>query len=363
MPPLAPAPPGSATMARPTAKGDRKRRVNTRALNVRADSIDAEARTVEAVIATERKAQVYDYVHWEVIDEILLVEGVVLPANRQIPLLDSHSSWSTKEVRGSVRSLSVEGGQLVGVLHFADDDDSEEAWRKYRDGHLTDVSVGYGYEEDGFTDIEPGQTETVNGKSYTAGSRVLRIATAWKPRETSAVAIGADEDAKTREEPHMLTMENNTRMENLAATLSELVDGMVSDEMPRETIVADMASAGGVSVAVVETLLEGAEGSAWGRDTLEGFATALETDSEELVAAAEADGYEYPDDSETSEADTADGERQDADEDTDDEEEEGDTSGGRAEDGGPIEDDEEDDGAAGEREHTDEEDEDKEDHE
>lgn len=171
--------------------------LTTRQMSFRADSINEEDRTVEAVIATDRAVEVFDWVRGERIEEVLLAEGAVLP--RQMPLLANHSRWSLDSVLGSARSLRIDGGNIVGRLHFTKDDpDVDRVWNKVRQGHITDTSVGYRVEE--ATEIEPGQTAKIGTRTFTAKRRVLRIATRWTPKEVSMVGIGADQASKLRKE-------------------------------------------------------------------------------------------------------------------------------------------------------------------
>lgn len=170
------------------------RDLTLRTIRVRAETIDEEARSVEAVLATEQPVRVYDYRAGGLIEEVLRVDGAQLP--EQMPLLETHDRWSLDSVLGSVRQIRREGDTIVGRLHFADDERADRAWRKVRAGHLTDTSVGYSVGQ--YQDIPAGKTVTVNGRSYTAGARPLRVSTEWTPRESSLVPIGADSAAKIR---------------------------------------------------------------------------------------------------------------------------------------------------------------------
>ncbi len=165
-----------------------------RAVSVRAKSIDAVARTAEFTLATETPVQAYDYRTGEIIDEILLVRGAVLPD--QVPLLADHNRFSIEAVRGSLRDLRIDGDVIVCRAHFATDADSEIAWTKVRDGHLTDLSVGGNRREAEL--IPAGEKRTIGGKDYVARSRPLRVITKWAPAEGSLVPIGADPNAVAR---------------------------------------------------------------------------------------------------------------------------------------------------------------------
>lgn len=175
---------------------EQRRDLTCRTLTVRADTIDEEGRSVEAVMSTEGQVSVFDFGRWEVIDEVLVSSGAELPS--QVPLLENHRRESLDNVLGSVRNMRIEGEQTVGRMFFAKDDArADSAWNKVRQGHLDAVSVGYRAVE--FVDIAPNKTATVAGRTYTAGSRPLRITTQWQQKELSLTPVGADPRAKVRE--------------------------------------------------------------------------------------------------------------------------------------------------------------------
>jgi hypothetical protein len=174
-----------------------RRDLTARTLHVRAATINEAERSVEAVLATEARTLVFDMRRWEVIEEILIARGAVLP--EQVVLLESHNRWTLDSVFGSVRGMRIEGENVIGRLHFAEGDERiDSAWLKVRQGHITDVSAGYRSIE--YVDIKPNTTQKVNGRSFTAGDRTLRITTRWELREGSLVPIGADANAKIRED-------------------------------------------------------------------------------------------------------------------------------------------------------------------
>ena len=169
--------------------------LSTRACPIRSETADDKAMTVEARIATDRAVEVMDYDRWEPIDEILFARGCEHP--ERIPLLNAHQRYDFECVLGSARDLRV-AADVTARLHFdGGDEKSRSAYRKAKDGHLTDVSVGYRVLES--TTIERGQSGLVGGQTYTASKgKRLRVVTRWKLREVSLVPIGADEMAKIR---------------------------------------------------------------------------------------------------------------------------------------------------------------------
>lgn len=175
----------------PTGPSD----ITARRLSVRADSVNEEERSVEAVLSTENPAEVMDFRTFEVVQEVLLADGASF--SRQLPMLENHVRFTLDAVLGSIRGIRVEDGQVVGRLVFARDDErADMVWNKVRQGHITDVSVGY--RVDSFQDIEPGESATVEGRTFTAEKRRLRVTTGWTIKEASVVPIGADEFAKMR---------------------------------------------------------------------------------------------------------------------------------------------------------------------
>lgn len=165
-------------------------------LQLRAASINEEARTVEAVVTTDAPVAVFDMRTFSVIDETLRMDGAKVPP--KAPLLASHDRSNINAVLGTVRGFQVGGNQISATLEFArDDPDADRAWAKVRDKHIDSVSIGY--EVRGYEDIPAGETRTVAGHSYTAKDTTLRVSTDWEIREVSLVVIPADSGAKVRQ--------------------------------------------------------------------------------------------------------------------------------------------------------------------
>lgn len=160
-------------------------------------SLDEATRSVEVVAATEEPAYVMDWDRWEVVREVLLMSGCRLPETGQVVLLDTHSRESVSRVLGSFRGARVDAGEggpvLLGRTHYSSVRDADDAYTKVREGHVTDVSVGY--EVLAHIWIEEGVTTAVEGKTYTGP---MRVATEWAVRELSLCPIGADSNAKIR---------------------------------------------------------------------------------------------------------------------------------------------------------------------
>lgn len=158
-------------------------------------SCDPEARTVEFVAATERPVRMWDWDNGGEIDEVLLMQGAVLPRGRQIPLLDTHSRYGVDDVLGSARDLRVEENELVSTVHLSKVGKADETLTKIAEGHLTDCSIGYRISD--YTTVRKGEQAVIGGRTWKGP---VRVVTSWIPKELSVCPIGADEAAKARSE-------------------------------------------------------------------------------------------------------------------------------------------------------------------
>lgn len=177
----------------------------TAPISVRIDTVDEQRRSVEAIIATNDPVAVFDWERFEVVDEVLVIEG--MQRTDQVPLLNSHRRYDVDDVFGSIRNIQPDtsAGLVTGRLFFADigtDDDEgkriERSWRKVRDGHQREISAGYRAMQ--YEYLPAGQSKTIGGRRYTARNRTLKVTTQWALREGSLVPIGADPRATTRQE-------------------------------------------------------------------------------------------------------------------------------------------------------------------
>lgn len=152
-------------------------------------SFNAEARTVDIVLATEtpvRRRQ------WDVgvFDEILAVNRSSIDTSRleTMALLDAHDSYSGIESRlGSVlpNTLRFDGQTAIVTVKISRNDKGQALHRDLTDGHVLAASVGYRIIEQTRTEPPAGGTATVR-------------ATRWLPMEISIVSVPADPNASTR---------------------------------------------------------------------------------------------------------------------------------------------------------------------
>lgn len=172
---------------------------STRAAGMRAmpGTFDEKARAARFVATTEQSATVWDWDRWDFVKEVLLRDGMVLPVVGQVPLLDAHSRASVADVLGSAADFQdCLVGKLAGkdcLVSFSSVQAGQDAATKVREGHITDVSVGYLVTESYW--VPEGEKQIINGKTYEGP---VKVSTKWELREISLVPIGADNLAKVR---------------------------------------------------------------------------------------------------------------------------------------------------------------------
>lgn len=171
-------------------------RMLMRQVVVRAETANTDDRSVEVIIATENPVQRYDRTRSEVINEVLAMDGVEFrTSKRQLPIVDSHDNTTVKNVLGSVRNLRVVDDELVGDAVFAADADSQDAFQKLRDGHLTDFSITASPNEVMY--VPRGESTSIRNRTIDGPAEIV---TRWRPTDASLVATGADERSTVRSE-------------------------------------------------------------------------------------------------------------------------------------------------------------------
>ncbi|SIR08664.1 hypothetical protein SAMN05421641_12422 [Paracoccus thiocyanatus] len=159
-------------------------------------SVDETARTFEVLWTTGAQVRRYSWARDEEFDEELVVSADAMRLDRLnsgAPFLNSHSSWSLRDILGVVEdgSIRIEGGQGFARIRLSERDEVEPIWRDIKSGIIRNVSVGYRVHK--FERVaKPDRTD--------GGQRALYRAIDWEPLEISAVAIGADPGAGMRSE-------------------------------------------------------------------------------------------------------------------------------------------------------------------
>jgi hypothetical protein len=180
------------------------------------------------VLATENPVRVWDWEDWEIVDEVLRMDG--LQFNGQVPLLNSHNRNEARSVVGSIRNLEVSGDRLEGTAYFASNDEASAIRELYDEGHLTDFSIGF--QADEVMRIKRGETTTISGRKYTGPIRIVTKATV---KEGSAVAIGADDQAKALRQYPALRAYLCPEQLLKESKMDELRDFCLTHGMPADT--------------------------------------------------------------------------------------------------------------------------------
>lgn len=167
--------------------------LQTRAdVRLQAETIDAEARTVEVVWSTGAAVRRRDLWTGKRYDEVLSLDPRHVDLSRLnggAPLLNTHGAFDLTGVIGVVERAwimkSGDGYEGRATVRFSARDDVEPLWQDVRAGIIRNVSVGYvvrAYEV-----------------SEPDGQVPVWRAVDWQPLELSAVPVGADGGAGFRQ--------------------------------------------------------------------------------------------------------------------------------------------------------------------
>ena len=212
----------------------------------------------DVVIATENPVRRYDEDRGYVINEVLLMEGVVLRANQsQIPIVDSHNDTTVRNIFGSIRGLQVIDGELHGTPSFASDPDSQVICQRMNEGHITDFSITALPMESLF--IPHGQSYTTQRGQTIDGPAIIH--TRWQPHNASICATGADELSTVRRSYTDLVRKVKRMDEALLSQLTAmgLPDGIVDPSQILAWVIGKLGT-GAAAVAEPAEPVENMEG-------------------------------------------------------------------------------------------------------
>ena len=116
------------------------------AVEVRKDTLDAEARTVEVCWTTGSRVKRYSWDEGYYMEELLVDTGAIrLERFSAMSLLDTHDSESMEKRLGTIvpGSVRIEGGKAYALLKFSKKRLAEEIFQDLKDGHPVSISVGY----------------------------------------------------------------------------------------------------------------------------------------------------------------------------------------------------------------------------
>ena len=198
-----------------------------------------------AVIATENPIQRYDEQTKQVVNEVLLMDGIEWRGGRdQIPIVDSHNDKTVRNIFGSIQKMQVDyaTGELIGIPVFASDAESQTIMQRMQEGHITDFSITGQPIETLF--VQRGQSYTTNRGVVIEGPALIH--TKWQPQNASICATGADEQSTVRRSYTDLKRKVLRMDEALLAQASALglPDGMTD---PNQVLAWLMGKLGGSS--------------------------------------------------------------------------------------------------------------------
>lgn len=158
----------------------------TRSLAITPDSYDQAARSVEAVLSAGTAVRRYWFteeleISAEAIDLGRVERGVC-------PLLDTHNQYELNAVIGRISNVRIEGGELIGTLHFSDTEAGRAVEARVAAGELRAISIGYRVTQWRMTEVDDNDHETW---------RAIR----WELLEASLVPVPADPNAVVRSAP------------------------------------------------------------------------------------------------------------------------------------------------------------------
>jgi hypothetical protein len=166
-----------------------------RSVAVQSATADATKRSVRVVTATENPIDRWDESRQMVVAEVLEMDGMTMrPGATQIPIVDSHDTTTVRNVLGSLRNLTITGDEFGGTAYFASDEDSQTAYGKLLEGHITDFSITA--QPDEVLELRAGQSYTTSRGTEVIGP--ANVITKWTALDASLVATGADSRSTVR---------------------------------------------------------------------------------------------------------------------------------------------------------------------
>lgn len=204
-------------------KKKKKKDIHIRVFPLVNSSYNEEEGAVRGILTTEQPAIMYDWWSEKFYREILIMKGVQIPENGQVPLLDSHNSWSIEAVKGSMNEFEIIEDRLEGKIRISSVE--EKLKIKIKEGHITDLSAGYVVDRTKTISLKKGQSIEFEGTKYTneyEDGIDLLIQPSWRILEGSVVAIGADDRAKLRELGFISNSDNDGQSVNDNSKNSEI---------------------------------------------------------------------------------------------------------------------------------------------
>ena len=166
--------------------------IQIRSVDLERNSVDAEKMTADVVFSTGSRVRRFSFFSEDFIEELSLDPKDIRLGrlNTGAPFLRQHNQSSLDAVLGKIveGSAQTDGKKATAKVQFSNREDVQPVFQDIKDGIIKNVSVGYRVHK--FQDM---------GEDKKTGLKIMR-AVDWEPFEVSAVAIGADNGAKIRED-------------------------------------------------------------------------------------------------------------------------------------------------------------------
>ncbi len=199
--------------------------LETRRATLRPTSYNADAGTIEAIIATTHPVQRADT--RGAFNEVLDVSAADLSAMAGVQVLNGHrQNGGVEAILGVTEAAWVEGDTIVARLRLSERPENASIVTAIRSGEINAVSIGYQVSK---------WRETTDGD----GTRT-RTAISWTIREISFVPVPADPHARTRGGDNATIRYLGRRAGVEQRTIDALIDRGASLEEARSAILDDM---------------------------------------------------------------------------------------------------------------------------
>ena len=194
--------------------------LETRDATPRPRSFNADARTIEAVIASATPVPRQDA--RGPFHEILDPAGLDIAGSRGASVLDSHDRSGLDAVLGTLDDIRIEGDQVIGTIRFSSRPEIDPIVADVRSGVIQHLSVGY---------------EVSEWREGTGGGGIrTRTAVRWRIREASFVSVAADRTARTRTAPVRTTNRQIRDLAYRAGVTPEAVDDWIDRGLTMDAV-------------------------------------------------------------------------------------------------------------------------------
>lgn len=225
----------------------RNQTIKVAQLTTRAEvgTVDEKARTVDVMFSSGERVLRSNFFGDRSYEELSMDPAHVRMgrlSSGAAPFLKQHSQH-VDDVIGVVQSAKIENGKGTATIRFAraeDDPEADKIFRKMKDGIIRNVSVGY----------KTHRAEQIN-KGERAATPIFKVVD-WEPAEISAVGIGAEAGATTRnDDPKLFNPcvfvtregEDVTEEEKKALELAQQKLAAEKDELTKRALELDSQKA------------------------------------------------------------------------------------------------------------------------